>query len=61
MSKIYKLRSYEEHLKLLEEDLYMAEKNKKMFYRLWLKWENECMDIEKDIDRINKKSKNTPQ
>ena len=61
MSKIYKLISYEEHLKLLEEDLYMAEKNKKMFYRLWLKWENECMDIEKDIDRINKKSKNTPQ
>ena len=61
MSKIYELRSYKEHLKLLEEDLYMAEKNKKMFYRLWLKWANECMDIEKDIDRINKISKNTPQ
>ena len=61
MSKIYNLRSYEEQLKLLEEDLYMAEKNKKMFYRLWLKWANECMDIEKDIDRINKKSKDTPQ
>lgn len=61
MSKIYSLRSYEEQLKLLEEDLYMAEKNKKMFYRLWLKWENECMDIEKDIDRINKRLKNTPQ
>ena len=61
MSKIYELRSYKEHLKLLEEDLYMAEKNKKMFYRLWLKWANECMDIEKDIDRINKKSKDTPQ
>ena len=61
MSKIYNLRSYEEQLKLLEEDLYMAEKNKKMFYRLWFKWEKECMDIEKDIDRINKKSKNTPQ
>ena len=55
-----KIRSHEEHLKLLEEDLYMAEKNKKMFYRLWLKWANECMDIEKDIDRINKKSKDTP-
>ena len=61
MSKIYELRSYKEHLKLLEEDLYIAEKNKKMFYRLWLKWANECMDIEKDIDRINKKSKDTPQ
>ena len=61
MSKIYKLISYEEHLKLLEDELYMAEKNKKMFYRLWIKWANECMVIEKDIDRINKKSKNTPQ
>ena len=56
-----KIRSHEEHLKLLEEDLYMAEKNKNMFYRLWLKWANECMDIEKDIDRINKRSKSTPQ
>lgn len=56
-----KIGSHEEHLKLLEEYLYMAEKNKKMFYRLWLKWANECMDIEKDIDRINKRLKNTPQ
>lgn len=42
-------------LKQLEEDLYMAEKNKKMFYRLWLKWVNECINIEKSIDRIKKK------
>ena len=48
-------------LKQLEDELYMAEKNKKMFYRLWIKWANECMVIEKDIDRINKKIKNTPQ
>ena len=61
MSKIYKLRSYEEHLKQLEDDLYMAEKNKKMFYRLWLKWSNEHMDIERAIDRLNTKIKNTPQ
>ena len=61
MSKIYKLRSYEEHLKLLEEDLYMAEKNKYMFYRLWIKWSNEHMEIERSIDRINKRSKSTPQ
>lgn len=61
MSKIYKLRSYEEHLKLLEDDLYIAEKNKKMFYRLWLKWSNEHMDIERAIDRLNTKIKNTPQ
>ena len=56
-----KIGSYEEHLKLLEEDLYMAEKNKKMFYRLWLKWSNEHMDIERAIDRLNTKIKNTPQ
>ena len=56
-----KIRSHEEHLKLLEEDLYMAEKNKNMFYRLWIKWSNEHMDIERSIDRINKKSKSTPQ
>ena len=48
-------------LKQLEEDLYMAEKNKKMFYRLWLKWSNEHMDIERTIDRLNTKIKNTPQ
>ena len=54
-----KIRSHEEHLKLLEEDLYMAEKNKNMFYRLWIKWSNEHMDIERSIDRINKKSKST--
>ena len=56
-----KIGSHEERLKLLEEDLYMAEKNKNMFYRLWIKWSNEHMDIEKDIDRINKRSKSTPQ
>ena len=56
-----KIGSHEEQLKLLEEDLYMAEKNKNMFYRLWIKWSNEHMDIEKDIDRINKRSKSTPQ
>ena len=56
-----KIGSHEEHLKLLEEDLYMAEKNKKMFYRLWLKWSNEHMDIERAIDRLNTKRKSTPQ
>ena len=56
-----KIRSHEEHLKLLEEDLYMAEKNKNMFYRLWIKWSNEHMDIERAIDRLNTKIKNTPQ
>ena len=56
-----KIRSHEEHLKLLEEDLYMAEKNKNMFYRLWIKWSNEHMDIERAIDRLNTKIKSTPQ
>ena len=56
-----KIGSHEEHLKLLEDELYIAEKNKKMFYRLWLKWSNEHMDIERAIDRLNTKIKNTPQ
>ena len=56
-----KIGSHEERLKLLEEDLYMAEKNKNMFYRLWIKWSNEHMDIEGAIDRLNTKIKNTPQ
>ena len=56
-----KIGSHEEHLKQLEEDLFMAEKNKKMFYRLWIKWSNEHMDIERAIDRLNTKIKNTPQ
>ena len=56
-----KLGSYEDQIKLLEEELFMAEKNKKMFYRLWIKWSNEHMDIELEIDRLNTKIKNTPQ
>ena len=48
-------------LKQLEDELYMAEKNKKMFYRLWIKWSNEHMDIERAIDRLNTKIKNTSQ
>ena len=56
-----KLGSYEDQIKLLEDELFMAEKNKIMFYRLWLKWANEHMDIERAIDRLNKQIKNTPQ
>ena len=48
-------------LKQLEEDLYMAEKNKRMFYRLWLKWSKEHHDIEQAINRLNTKIKNTQQ
>ena len=61
MTKNDKLGSYEDQIKLLEDELYMAEKNKKMFYRLWLKWANEHMDIERAIHRLNDKIKNTPQ
>ena len=56
-----KIGSYEDQIKLLEEELSLAEKNKRMFYRLWLKWANEHMDIERAIDRLNKQIKNTPQ
>ena len=56
-----KIGSYEDQIKLLEDELFMAEKNKKMFYRLWLKWANEHMDIENAIKRLNDKIKNTPQ
>ena len=56
-----KLGSYEDQIKLLEDELFMAEKNKKMFYRLWLKWANESRDIERAIDRLNTKIKNTQQ
>ena len=55
MTENHQLGSYEDQIKLLEDELYMAEKNKKMFYRLWIKWANECIDIEKSINRINKK------
>lgn len=53
--------NYKDQIKLLEDELFMAEKNKKMFYRLWLKWANEHMDIENDIKRLNDKIKNTQQ
>ena len=61
MNEDHKIGSYEDQIKLLEEELYMAEKNKRMFYRLWLKWANEHMDIEREIDRLNTKIKNTQQ
>ena len=56
-----KLGSYEDQIKLLEDELFMAEKNKKMFYRLWIRWANESRDIERVINRLNTKIKNTPQ
>ena len=56
-----KLGSYEDQIKLLKDELFMAEKNKKMFYRLWIKWANESRDIERAIDRLNTKIKNTQQ
>ena len=56
-----KIGSYEDQIKLLEDELFMAEKNKRMFYRLWLKWANESRDIERAIHRLNKQIKNTQQ
>ena len=61
MTENHAIENYEDQIKLLEDELYIAEKNKKMFYRLWLKWSNEHMDIERTIDRLNTKIKNTPQ
>ena len=57
----HELENYRDQLRQLEVELDMAENNKEMFYRLWLKWENEHMDIERAIDRLNTKIKNTPQ
>ena len=56
-----KLGSYEDQIKHLEEDLYMAENNKKMFYRLWIKWSKEHRDLERAINRLNEKIKSTSQ
>ena len=61
MTENHAIENYEDQIKLLEDELFMAEKNKRMFYRLWLKWANEHMDIERAIDRLNEKIKNTPQ
>ena len=61
MTENHAIENYEDQIKLLEDELYMAEKNKRMFYRLWIKWSNEHMDIERAIDRLNTKIKNTPQ
>ena len=56
-----KLGSYEDQIKLLEDDIFMAEKNKKMFYRLWIKWSKEHRDLERAINRLNEKIKSTSQ
>ena len=61
MTENHAIENYEDQIKLLEDELFMAEKNKRIFYRLWLKWANEHMDIERAIDRLNTKIKNTPQ
>ena len=61
MIENHKIENYLDQIKLLEVDLDMANENKKMFYRLWIRWANESRDIERAIHRLNNKIKDTPQ
>lgn len=61
MIENHEVGNYKDQLRQLEVEYDMAEKNKEMFYRLWLKWANEHMDIEKAIIRLREQIKNTPQ
>ena len=61
MTENHEIGSYKDQIKQLEVELDMADKNKKMFYRLWIRWANESRDIERAIHRVKDKIKNTPQ
>ena len=61
MRENHKIENYKDQLKLLEVDLDMSNENKKMFYRLWIRWANESRDIERAIHRLKDKIKDTPQ
>ena len=61
MTENHAIENYEDQIKLLEDELFMAEKNKRMFYRLWIKWSKEHRDLERAINRLNEKIKSTPQ
>ena len=61
MTENHKIENYKDQIKLLEVDLDMANENKKMFYRLWIRWANESRDIERAIHRLKDQIKNTPQ
>ena len=55
MIENYALDNYRDQIKQLEIEFDMAEQNKKMFYRLWIRWANEHRDIERTIHRLNDK------
>ena len=61
MTENHEIGSYEDQIKQLEVEFDLAEQNKKMFYRLWIRWANEHRDIERAIHRLNDKIKDTPQ
>ena len=61
MTENHAIENYKDQIKQLENELDMADQNKKMFYRLWIRWANESRDIERAIHRLNDKLKDTPQ
>ena len=61
MIENHELENYRDQIRHLKVDLDLSKKNKNMFYRLWIKWSKEHRDIEREIDRLNTKIKNTPQ
>lgn len=55
MIENHAIENYRDQIKQLEIEFDMAEQNKKMFYRLWIRWANEHRDIERAIHRLNDK------
>ena len=52
-SENHAIENYRDQIKQLETEFDMAEQNKKMFYRLWIRWAKEHRDIETAIHRLN--------
>ena len=61
MIENHELENYRDQIRHLQVDLDLSKKNKNMFYRLWIKWSKEQRDLERAINRLNEKIKNTPQ
>lgn len=58
MIENHALENYRDQLKQLEKEYELADKNKEMFYRLWIKWAGETHDIERAIKRVKDKIDN---
>ena len=61
MIENHELENYRDQIRHLQVDLDLSKKNKNMFYRLWIKWSKEHRDLERALNRLNEKIKNTPQ